>query len=165
MASKKKSLPQPVSAKPLFEWFDNDKANRGKLRAAGLSDGQITNWNKRGIPRAQLDRIAPLMGMTTEQYLVAAGEAQPNAVRQPAASYAGISDEALAIARAFDQLQPQAREFIREQVFVYTVIDKAFPWLRRGRPVGASYEDFEKWHQQNIALAMKGGAAATTVKR
>jgi hypothetical protein len=42
------------------------------------------------------------------------------------------------------------KEFIREQVFIYTVIDKSFPWLRRGRPVGTTYEQFEKWHQENI---------------
>lgn len=70
--------------------------------------------------------------------------------RQPEARY-GVSPEALEVARAFDQLQPQARAFIREQVFIYTVIDKSFPWLRHGKPMGTSYEDFEKWHQRNIA--------------
>jgi hypothetical protein len=39
----------------------------------------------------------------------------------------GVSDEALEIARAFDQLQPQAKEYIREQVFIYTVVDKSIP--------------------------------------
>jgi hypothetical protein len=36
-------------------------------------------------------------------------------------------------------------------VFIYTVIDKSFPWLRHGKPIGTSYDDFERWHQRNIA--------------
>jgi transcriptional regulator with XRE-family HTH domain len=85
-----------------------------------------------------------------------------NEARQTAAQY--VSDEALAIARAFDQMQPQSREFIREQVFIYTIIDQSFPWLRRGRPVGTSYEDFERWHQENIAQVMRKGATSKREK-
>ena len=83
------------------------------------------------------------------------GEAheRAHAAQQTSASYSGISDEALEIARAFDHLQPQAREFIREQVFIYTVIDKQFPWLRHGKPIGKSYDQFERWHQENIAAS------------
>jgi hypothetical protein len=132
---------------------------------AGYTDGRITNWKNRGIPRAEVGAVAQLMGVRYEDYLEAAGEKKPNEVQEPAAAVYGVSAEALAIARAFDELQPQAREFIREQVFIYTVIDKSFPWLRRGRPVGASYEDFEKWHKENIALAMKSGAAKETTKK
>lgn len=169
MAGKKKSLPQPVSSKPLFDWFGSDRANRGKLRAAGLSDGQITNWKERGIPRAQLDSVASLMGMTTEQYLVAAGET-PHVMRQPAGTYAALSEEALEIARAFDQMQPQAREYIREQVFIYTVIDKQFPWLRHGKPIGKTYDAFERWHQENIEAArdlelQRAGRSPSVVKK
>lgn len=152
MTRKPKRLPQPASSKPLFDWFDKEKGNRAKLREAGYSDGQITNWHKRGIPRAQLGQIVALMGLTAEQYLSAAGE--PFAVRQPGATYRPLSDEAVEIAIAFDQMQPQAKDFIREQVFIYTVIDKSFPWLRHGKPTGKTYAEFEKWHQQNIAVKL-----------
>lgn len=63
-----------------------------------------------------------------------------------------LSEEAREIALAFDQLQPQARSYIREQVFIYTVIDKSFPWLRHGKPMGTSYSEFERWHQRNIEM-------------
>lgn len=72
--------------------------------------------------------------------------------KQERAEYAALSPDSLEIARAFEQLQPQAREYIREQVFIYTVIDKSFPWLRHGRPMGKTYDEFEKWHQRNIAV-------------
>jgi hypothetical protein len=148
-----------VSADPLFGWFKKSRQNRAKLRAVGYSDGRITNWKDRGIPRAQVGDVARHMGLTFEQYLAEAGE-DGNLVQEPPAAYGLLSPEALSIARAFDEIEPQAREFIREQVFIYTVIDKSFPWLRRGRPVGSSYEDFEKWHKENIDLAMKRGARA-----
>lgn len=148
MPKKTKRLPVPVPSKPLFDWFDADKKNRGKLREAGYTDGQITNWRERGIPRAQLDQVATLMGITSPQYLAAVGQAP--SVQSPTADYRTLSPEALEIARAFDQMQPQAREFIREQVFIYTVIDKSFPWLRHGKPIGKSYSEFERWHEENM---------------
>lgn len=72
--------------------------------------------------------------------------------REPGAAYtSGLSEEAIEVARAFDRLEPQGRDFIREQVFIYTVIDKSFPWLRHGKPIGTTYQDFERWHEENIA--------------
>jgi hypothetical protein len=117
---------------------------------AGYTDGRITNWKNRGIPRAEVGAVAQLMGVRYEDYLEAAGEKNVNQVQEVRAGY-GVSDEALEIARAFDQLQPQAKEYIREQVFIYTVVDKSMPWLRHGRPIGKTYADFEKWHQENIS--------------
>jgi transcriptional regulator with XRE-family HTH domain len=73
----------------------------------------------------------------TEQYIEFGDAPQSESkVKQAAAEYrvsVGVSEEALEIARAFDQMQPQARAYIREQVFIYTVIDKSFPWLRHGQ--------------------------------
>jgi len=148
---KRKAVPETVSHKPLFDWFAADKRNRGKLRAAGYTDGRITNWKRRGgIPRGEVGAVAKHMGINYDAYLLRAGEAPPK-VEEPSAPYSTPSDEALEIARAFDQMQPQAREYIREQVFIYTVIDKSFPWLRHGRPLGKTYAAFEKWHVENIA--------------
>jgi len=149
MANKPKRLPAPAPSKPLFDWFDHDKANRGKMRAVGYSDGQITNWKDRGIPRAQLDQVVGVMGISSEQYLASAGQA-PLAARQARADYRALSDEALEIARAFDLMQPQTKERVREHVFIYSVIDRSFPWLRSGKPVSGSYDQFEKWHEDNM---------------
>lgn len=61
-----------VSAGPLFEWFERDKHNRARLREANYSDGRITNWKSRGIPRAEVGNIAQFLGMTYEEYVHAA---------------------------------------------------------------------------------------------
>jgi hypothetical protein len=67
-----KILTETVSAGPLFEWFAADKNNRARLRTVGYSDGRITNWKSRGIPRGEVGNVAPLMGMTYEEYVHAA---------------------------------------------------------------------------------------------
>lgn len=71
-----------LPAGPLFEWFDQDRNNRARLRAAGYSDGRITNWKSRGIPRAEVGNIAPFMGMTYEEYVHAAEAWQLQAKKQ-----------------------------------------------------------------------------------
>lgn len=65
--------PDTVSSLPLFQWFRADKTRRASFRAAGYSDGRITNWKARGIPRAEVGAVAQLMGLTYEEYLAATG--------------------------------------------------------------------------------------------
>lgn len=72
---KPKVKPDTVSHLPLFEWFAADKKNRAKLRAAGYTDGRITNWKRRkGIPRGEVSEVARIMGLNHEAYLAMAGE-------------------------------------------------------------------------------------------
>lgn len=68
-----KPPPDTVSSVPLFDWFKLDKSRRSALRRAGYSDGRITNWKSRGIPRAEVGSVAAIMGLTYEEYLAAAG--------------------------------------------------------------------------------------------
>src|SRR5688572_2391102 len=108
----RKATPETVSSKRLFDWFNDDSANRGKLRSEGYSDGRITNWRKRGIPRAEVPAIAALMGLTFEQYV---GETGGQVARQPAAHY-GLSEAALEVARKFDELSQECQRHVRQQV-------------------------------------------------
>lgn len=144
-----KAKPDTVSAEPLFEWFKANKKNRAKLRAAGYSHGRITNWKSKtrgGIPRGEVGAVAAIMGITYEQYLLDAG-----ATTQPVKVLSDqLSPEAIEIARAFDRMEPQTQAQIRQHVFIYSIIDRSFPWLRIGRPVAASYGQFEKWHEDNL---------------
>ena len=71
---KPKAHPETVSAKPLFAWFNADKRRRRDfVGQTGYSDGRITNWKSRGIPMAELGKVAGRMGFTYEEYLVEAG--------------------------------------------------------------------------------------------
>lgn len=142
-----KAKPETVSSTPLFEWFDADKKNRMKLRIAGYSHGRLTNWKTRGIPRAEVGEIAELMGLSYEQYMAAAGAVPEQQRKVPSDQ---LSPEAIEIARAFDRMEPQTQSQIRQHVFIYSIIDRSFPWLRLGRPVSASYGQFEKWHADNL---------------
>jgi transcriptional regulator with XRE-family HTH domain len=166
-----------AAAKVRGLWAEYQKKNPGvsqELAAsrAGMGQSAFSQFLRGTVPM----RVAPVLkfaklfsvdpteirpDITALAYSAAREVDTPHAA-QPAATYGGVSQEALAIARAFDALQPQSREFVREQVFIYTMIDKSFPWLRRGRPVGTSYEQFEQWHKENIALAMKKGSTTTT---
>lgn len=112
--AKQKASPETVSHRPLFEWFEADKKNRARLREAGYTDGRLTNWKKRGIPRAEVAAIAAPMGLSYEQYLMKAGE--PVALREPSAEYRGVSDEALEVARGYDQLSADCQEHVRRQI-------------------------------------------------
>lgn len=74
---RQKAKPDTVPAAPLFEWFKGDKKRRAQLRAAGYSDGRITNWKSRGIPRSEVGEVGAVMGISYEQYLTLAGIAAP----------------------------------------------------------------------------------------
>jgi transcriptional regulator with XRE-family HTH domain len=148
-------------------WADYQKKNPGisqevAAARAGMGQSAFSQFLRGSVPM----RVAPVLKFA-KLFRVEPTEIRPDITRL---AYAGarvveaprveeqrgeynVSDEALEIARAFDQLQPQAKEFIREQVFIYTVIDKQFPWLRHGKPIGKTYQAFERWHENNIATA------------
>ena len=71
-----------ITARPLFLWFSDNKERRRKMVEAGFSHGRISNWKRRGIPRAEIGQIAAFMGLAYEDYLERAGIDQPN--REPA---------------------------------------------------------------------------------
>lgn len=73
-----KAKPDTAPSGPLFDWFAADRKNRAKMRAEGYSDGRITNWKSRGIPLAELGRVAHLMAITYDEYLALADVSIPN---------------------------------------------------------------------------------------
>lgn len=75
---RQKAKPDTAPARPLFDWFAEQKERRRKfVGKMGYSDGRITNWKKRGIPLAELGRIAHAMGITYDEYMAFAGVAMP----------------------------------------------------------------------------------------
>lgn len=147
-------------------WLSYQKSNPGvsQERAAalaGMGQSAFSQFLRGTVPMrvAPVLKFAKLFGVDPREIRADIGELAVQAAREnpaalearePAAAY-GVSDEALEIAKAFDKLQPQSRVFIREQVFIYAVIDRSFPWLRHGRPVSKEYDKFEKKHVENIA--------------
>jgi transcriptional regulator with XRE-family HTH domain len=87
------------------------------------------------------------------------GAAEPGS-----AQYGALSAEALEVARLWSDLSPQVRAWVRDLIYLTRLGERRYPWLRRGRPQGESYDDWEKRMEQNfkatIALEMgrgKGG--------
>lgn len=165
MAKRKRQLTEAdkkAAGKVRELWAEFQKQNPGisqdtAAARAGMGQSAFSQFLLGRVPMriTPVLKLAKLFGVAPAEIREDLGDlpyskasaSQANVVREPE----GVSEEAMEIARAFDQLQPQAREYIREQVFIYTVIDKQFPWLRHGKPIGRKYAEFEQWHQHNIA--------------
>jgi transcriptional regulator with XRE-family HTH domain len=151
-----------AAAKARELWADFQKKNPGisqetAAERAGMGQSAFSQFLLGRVPMriTPVLKFAKLFGVAPTEIRDDLGDLPYSSGREIAPIKAsepppGISAEALEIARAFDQMQPQAREYIREQVFIYTVVDKSMPWLRHGKPIGSSYSEFERWHQENI---------------
>lgn len=72
-----------------------------------------------------------------------------NHVRQPGAEYNALGKDALEVARAWAKLSPGNQQWVRDMVFMLAAVDTRFPWFRRGKPAGKSYEAYENGIEQN----------------
>lgn len=142
-------------------------------RSLGLKRKQtVDRWMGDGQPSPELIYvIADKWGVDPRWLATGKGamlpkEAQAITLAETRAKYdAGVSPEALEIARAFDKMQPQTKERIREHVFIYSIIDSSLPWLRSGRPVSEQYDTFERWHKENMQTAVTLEAARITKRK
>jgi transcriptional regulator with XRE-family HTH domain len=62
-----------------------------------------------------------------------------------------LSTDARDVAMAFQKLTPASQEMIRTVLFVQLASETNHPWLRRGRPKGENYDEWEKRMEQNFA--------------
>lgn len=81
-------------------------------------------------------------------------------VREPAAEY-GLKADALEVARLWSQLAPHTAMWIRDLIYITHLGETRYPWLRRGRPKGETYAQWEKRMQESFyaltALEMQRG--------
>lgn len=83
MASSK----QQISAAPLFNRLGREKGKAAKFaQDLQISRQVLANWRRRGVPAAQVPKIANLLGITTEVYYREAGLAL-NVLNQEPAQY------------------------------------------------------------------------------
>lgn len=69
---------------------------------------------------------------------------------QPVAEYRTLSQEALQVALAWSKLSPDTRTTMRDVIFMLSLGEKRFPWLRRGRPEKETYAQWEARQLQNF---------------
>lgn len=88
----------------------------------------------------------------------------PKTARQPQADYAVVGPQAREIAIAWSKLSPGMQEVFRELLFVHAFIEKKYPWLRKGKPKGAGYDNWERHQEQNMEAMIQLAADRTSRK-
>lgn len=77
------------------------------------------------------------------------------AVREPDPAGYGINGEAREVALAWQKLSPETRGVMRDVIFMLASGERRFPWLRRGRPVGETYAQWEHRQEQNFSAMVE----------
>lgn len=114
-----------------IQYLEDRKNNaRGSKHTAGIARecGVDPNWLSSG--QGQMLRV--------------------DAAKQPEAAYAALSTEAREVALAWSRLSLELQGWLREIIFMLATVEKKYPWLRRGRPKGESYDQYERRVEQNF---------------
>lgn len=100
--------------------------------------------------------IARECGVDANWLATGKGEMLPRAaaLRQRDASYEVLTADAQEVALAWSQLSDETKSWARDLVFMLAVMERRYPWLRRGRPRGESYTDYERRIEQNFQAKM-----------
>jgi transcriptional regulator with XRE-family HTH domain len=89
----------------------------------------------------------------------------PHAMKEPeSAAYGKVNQEALQIAIAWARLSPDRQQLFREMIFLQAALEARHPWMRRGRPKGETYEQWEKRQEQNFEAMVTLAAARVAHK-
>jgi hypothetical protein len=124
----------------------------------GTYKQKAQNW-MRGVSVPELFQIFALADrLGVDARVLVTGKATTHSA-ELIVDHADLSEDALEIARAFEHMQPQTQERVREHVFVYAVMDSKFPWFRSGKPLSKNYSSFERWHEENYQTQLAFEAA------
>lgn len=74
---------------------------------------------------------------------------------QALAEYGELPPEAKEVAIAWSRCAPDAQRMFRELIFIHSMIDRNYPWLRRGRPSGETYDEYEQRMEQNFSALVR----------
>lgn len=110
----------------------------------------LENAKKRARGSKYTAGIARATG--TDAHWLATGEGQmlpAHPARQESPRYIAHSPDALQVAAAWSRLSPEHQAWARELIYILSTVDSRFPWLRRGRPKGETYEQYERNMEQN----------------
>lgn len=145
-----------ISAVPLFTRLGRGGASAfaKKYRA---SEQRIANWKRRGIPAAEVGRVAAVLGITYEEYMREAGVEIPSVARQPGGQY---TLEGQRLLNDFNALPDWLQEHIaRKTAELRAYADSLPAYVRdgmKGPPKDpASYTD---WERHIVEDMMKRGS-------
>lgn len=134
-------------------------SNGEVARGAGIADAQtvfalVKRKSKKSDHAPQLAAYfkVPLSRLLANDFKVS--EAEPTASKAPS-EQTELSPAARDIALAWLKLPPGRQQAIREWIFLETIVVKHYPWLMPGRPVGQSYDDYERAIESDIVRITK----------
>lgn len=125
-------------------------------RLTGVSQPTIHRILK-GISKdpenATLEKIAAYFKMSVDELR---GKTQ-RGVRETTGRFSALTEEALDLLRAFERLPPERQQAYKDFIFLEVLALDHMPWLRRGRPVKDSYEQYERRMNAAAHAAKKVG--------
>lgn len=138
-----------ISARPLIARLaERGIAQRKFALDHGYTAADITNWKARGVPRAELPKIANWCGLTVEAYIA---EATGRPVQRPL--------EAAALLDDYNALPDGLKEIIaRKTAALRRYVDSLPPFLRDAmRRAPSDPEQYLKWEAQIEAAVTRLG--------
>lgn len=135
-----------ISAEPLFERIGKRGGTAAFAKKINASEQRIANWKHRGIPAAEVGRVASAIGISYEQYMKEAGQELPPVARQPAAQY---TIEAAKLLEDYNALPDWLQEHIARKAAELRNYAESLPAYVRDGMKGppkdpASYADWER---------------------
>lgn len=131
------------------------------MKAKGLSEYRLAQLT--GVPQPTIHRIvngesedpktatvkplASYFGISVDELRGSKIDAKEHTGR-----FRALSEDALELLSAFERLPPERQQAYKDFLFLEVFALEQMPWLRRGRPIRESYEDYER---RMIALQRK----------
>lgn len=139
----------PVPAAALISWLkDRPGGASAWRREHDITAATLSNWKARGIPMANLPRVAHSMGITVDQYLRAAGHKTTDKRVDSAAQLESFIAEYLS-------LPPGLQEYVRRKTSSLRLYTKALPPFLSSAlhppPDQARYEQWERDIAEDMA--------------
>jgi transcriptional regulator with XRE-family HTH domain len=100
----------------------------------------------------QVVQLARHLGVNASWLATGEGDmiTKPLGAQQPPAEYQTLSEESLEIARMWDQLAPDRRDWFRQLMALEAIVAKHYPWLMFGRPKRESYNEYERRIERDL---------------
>jgi transcriptional regulator with XRE-family HTH domain len=119
-------------------------------KLTGLSQPTVSRQAAGGVTNAKshvVNKLADFFGVSAA---VLRGEEPIKATERAGQPYADLTPLAMDIARRWMALSPDRQEWFRDLIFTIHFFEERFPALKKGRPKGESYTNFERAAERDI---------------
>lgn len=88
---------------------------------------------------ATVKKLADYFGITSEEL-----RGSDQSFKIKTGKFRALSEDAMELLAAFERLPPDRQQAYKDFLFLEVFALDQMPWLRRGRPVRESYDDYER---------------------